>query len=187
MQLDRCAPCRHIAPVLRDIFVFSPGHCRYSTLDDGSTCTSRAAVASGLVRATRLCRGSCPLRTGTDCVGWRHYPLRRGLSGLHTVLRICPVSCVPQSANGLPQDLLVDVSTTCRSRPLSEGPLELPYQRPHPKCRTFHSDAIEKVIDDVVSRMKDPDLARLFENTFPVSPRPYSSVVPSATDLVLPA
>ncbi|KAI0103207.1 hypothetical protein GGR51DRAFT_257399 [Nemania sp. FL0031] len=52
-------------------------------------------------------------------------------------------------------------------RPLSEGPLELPYQRPHAKCRTFHSDAIEKVIDDVVSRMKDPDLARLFENTFP--------------------
>ncbi|KAI0817152.1 hypothetical protein GGR55DRAFT_619245 [Xylaria sp. FL0064] len=52
-------------------------------------------------------------------------------------------------------------------RPLSEGPLELPYQRPHPKCRTFHSDAIEKVIEDVVSRMKDPDLARLFENTFP--------------------
>ncbi|KAI1149565.1 hypothetical protein F4825DRAFT_47976 [Nemania diffusa] len=52
-------------------------------------------------------------------------------------------------------------------RPLSEGPLELPYQRPHPKCRTFHSDVIEKVIEDVISRMKDPDLARLFENTFP--------------------
>ncbi|KAI8946027.1 hypothetical protein F4801DRAFT_94112 [Xylaria longipes] len=51
--------------------------------------------------------------------------------------------------------------------PLSDGPLELPYQRPHPKCRTFHSDVIEKVIEDVVSRMKDPDLARLFENTFP--------------------
>ncbi|KAI1357605.1 hypothetical protein F5Y08DRAFT_323955 [Xylaria arbuscula] len=52
-------------------------------------------------------------------------------------------------------------------RPLSDGPLELPYQRPHPKCRTFHSDAIEKVIDDMVARIKDPDLARLFENTFP--------------------
>ncbi|RYP47593.1 hypothetical protein DL768_006379 [Monosporascus sp. mg162] len=51
--------------------------------------------------------------------------------------------------------------------PLSKGPLELPFQRPHPKCRTFHSDAIEKVIDDVTSRMKDPDLARLFENAFP--------------------
>ncbi|KAI0165026.1 glycoside hydrolase family 125 protein [Xylariaceae sp. FL1272] len=51
--------------------------------------------------------------------------------------------------------------------PLSEGPLELPFQRPHVKCRTFNSDAIEEVIEDVVSRMKDPDLARLFENTFP--------------------
>ncbi|KAI0022136.1 hypothetical protein F4780DRAFT_203345 [Xylariomycetidae sp. FL0641] len=52
-------------------------------------------------------------------------------------------------------------------RPFSEGPLELPYQRPNPRCRTFHSDAIEKVIEDITSRMADPDLARLFENTFP--------------------
>lgn len=52
-------------------------------------------------------------------------------------------------------------------QPLSEGPLRLPFQRPHPKCRTFHSDAVEKVIEDVTSRMKDPDLARLFENAFP--------------------
>ncbi|KAK0636894.1 hypothetical protein B0T17DRAFT_93594 [Bombardia bombarda] len=52
-------------------------------------------------------------------------------------------------------------------RPLSEGPLALPYQRPDPRCRTFQSDAIEKVIADITSRMKDPDLARLFENTFP--------------------
>ncbi|KAK7742518.1 hypothetical protein SLS63_000082 [Diaporthe eres] len=51
--------------------------------------------------------------------------------------------------------------------PNSEGPLQLPFQRPHPKCRTFHSDAVEKVIKDVTSRMKDPDLARLFENAFP--------------------
>ncbi|KAK3688433.1 hypothetical protein B0T22DRAFT_153659 [Podospora appendiculata] len=52
-------------------------------------------------------------------------------------------------------------------RPLSKGPLGLPYQRPDPRCRTFSSDAIEQVIDDVTSRMKDPDLARLFENAFP--------------------
>ncbi|KAI1435404.1 glycoside hydrolase family 125 protein [Xylaria sp. CBS 124048] len=51
--------------------------------------------------------------------------------------------------------------------PLSDGPLQLPYQRPHPKCRTFHSDAIEDVLRNVVARMKDPDLARLFENTYP--------------------
>ncbi|KAI2619183.1 glycoside hydrolase family 125 protein [Hypoxylon sp. NC1633] len=52
-------------------------------------------------------------------------------------------------------------------RPLSDGPLALPFQRPDPRCRTFISEAIEKVISDVTSRMKDPDLARLFENAFP--------------------
>ncbi|EOO03998.1 putative duf1237 domain protein [Phaeoacremonium minimum UCRPA7] len=52
-------------------------------------------------------------------------------------------------------------------RPLSDGPLQLPFQRPDKRCRTFHSDAIEKVIEDVTSRMKDKDLARLFENAFP--------------------
>ncbi|KAF6825466.1 duf1237 domain protein [Colletotrichum plurivorum] len=57
--------------------------------------------------------------------------------------------------------------STYPHRPLSEGPLGLPYQRPDPRCRTFRSDAIEKVIKDVTSRMKDPDLARLFENAFP--------------------
>ncbi|KAH9883795.1 glycoside hydrolase family 125 protein [Xylariomycetidae sp. FL2044] len=51
--------------------------------------------------------------------------------------------------------------------PRTDGPLELPYQRPDPRCRTFHSDAIEQVIADVTSRMKNPDLARLFENAFP--------------------
>ncbi|KAI5861599.1 glycoside hydrolase family 125 protein [Durotheca rogersii] len=57
--------------------------------------------------------------------------------------------------------------STYRHRPLSEGPLSLPFQRPDPRCRTFHSDAIEQVIQDVTSRMKDLDLARLFENAFP--------------------
>lgn len=51
--------------------------------------------------------------------------------------------------------------------PKSDGPLGLPFQRPHEKCRTFHSDGVEKVIEDITSRMKNPDLARLFENTFP--------------------
>ncbi|KAI4277851.1 MAG: hypothetical protein LQ337_001487 [Flavoplaca oasis] len=52
-------------------------------------------------------------------------------------------------------------------RPLSEGPLSLPYQRPISHCRTFSSPLVEKVIDDLTSRMKDKDLARLFENAFP--------------------
>lgn len=53
------------------------------------------------------------------------------------------------------------------SRPLSDGPLNLPYQRPALPCRTFTSQHVEKVIEDVTSRMTDKDLARLFENAFP--------------------
>ncbi|KIY49553.1 hypothetical protein FISHEDRAFT_65492 [Fistulina hepatica ATCC 64428] len=49
----------------------------------------------------------------------------------------------------------------------SSGPLGLPYMRPDPMCRTFNSTSVERVIDDMNSLLKDPDLARLFENTFP--------------------
>ncbi|KAF4506999.1 hypothetical protein G6O67_005678 [Ophiocordyceps sinensis] len=52
-------------------------------------------------------------------------------------------------------------------RPLSSGSLALPFQRPESRCRTFHSEEIERVIQEVTSRMADPDLARLFENAFP--------------------
>ncbi|KAG6060300.1 hypothetical protein E4U33_006965 [Claviceps sp. LM78 group G4] len=51
--------------------------------------------------------------------------------------------------------------------PFSSGPLKLPYMRPSEECRTFKSPAVEKVIEDMKTRIKDPDLARLFENTFP--------------------
>ncbi|KAJ6789133.1 hypothetical protein PWT90_01525 [Aphanocladium album] len=51
--------------------------------------------------------------------------------------------------------------------PYSEGPLKLPYMRPSEECRTFKSAAVEKVIEDMKARLKDPDLARLFENSFP--------------------
>lgn len=104
----------------------------------------------------------------------------RSQSSLATLL-LLPLGCLANSL-GSPQekplvdDTVVDWATVCPEYaryskyahgPHSEGPLELPYQRPHPKCRTFHSDAVEKVISDVTSRMKDPDLARLFENAFP--------------------
>ena len=56
---------------------------------------------------------------------------------------------------------------TMSSPPLSLGPLALPSQRPAPQCRTFYSDAVEKVIEDMNERIKDPDIARLFENAFP--------------------
>ncbi|KAG8719575.1 hypothetical protein FRC08_002502 [Ceratobasidium sp. 394] len=49
----------------------------------------------------------------------------------------------------------------------STGPLGLPFMRPPPQCRTFNSSAVEKVINQMKARLKDPDVARLFENTFP--------------------
>lgn len=53
------------------------------------------------------------------------------------------------------------------SRPYSEGSMQLPFQRPSTHCRTFTSSKVDKIIEDVTGKMKDPDLARLFENAFP--------------------
>lgn len=52
-------------------------------------------------------------------------------------------------------------------RPFSKGPLQLPFQRPATHCRTFSSQLVEDIIDDVTSKMEDQDLARIFENAFP--------------------
>ena len=45
--------------------------------------------------------------------------------------------------------------------------MNLPFQRPTESCRTFSSDSVEKVIDDVTSRLVDKDLAQLFRNAYP--------------------
>ena len=72
-----------------------------------------------------------------------------------------------------------DTGTSCRatpwtnlaslssSPPYSDGPLNLPFQRPTPECRTFAASAVEQVIENVTSRMVDDDLAQLFRNAFP--------------------
>ncbi|KAH7345050.1 Six-hairpin glycosidase-like protein [Rhizoctonia solani] len=49
----------------------------------------------------------------------------------------------------------------------SAGVLGLPFMRPPPECRTFNSSSVEAVVDQMKKRLKDPDVARLFENTFP--------------------
>ncbi|BFZ56503.1 hypothetical protein PYCC9005_003550 [Savitreella phatthalungensis] len=51
--------------------------------------------------------------------------------------------------------------------PLSRGPIGLPFQRPSVACRTFRSEGVERLIEHTKSRIRDPDLARLFENCFP--------------------
>ncbi|KPI35093.1 uncharacterized protein AB675_1371 [Cyphellophora attinorum] len=52
-------------------------------------------------------------------------------------------------------------------KPFSEGPLKLSSQRPHPACRKFKSEGVEKVLEDLLPHFKDPDLAKLFENAYP--------------------
>jgi meiotically up-regulated gene 157 (Mug157) protein len=51
--------------------------------------------------------------------------------------------------------------------PLSNGKFEYPFMRPAPKCRTFTSNAVERLIVDLKKKVKDVDLARLIENCLP--------------------
>ncbi|KAI1336982.1 glycoside hydrolase family 125 protein [Xylariaceae sp. FL0016] len=51
--------------------------------------------------------------------------------------------------------------------PFSSGKYQLSYQRPEPACRKFNLSEVEETITDMKDVVKDPDLYRLFENTFP--------------------
>ncbi|KAK8065957.1 hypothetical protein PG997_012704 [Apiospora hydei] len=60
----------------------------------------------------------------------------------------------------------VDYSTQTHS-PASSGKYALSYMRPAPGCRTYNLSEVEQTIEDMRSTVADPDLFRLFENTFP--------------------
>ncbi|QIX00537.1 hypothetical protein AMS68_006054 [Peltaster fructicola] len=51
--------------------------------------------------------------------------------------------------------------------PFTEGRFRLPYMRPDPACRTFNSSIVEASIVRVSQDINDPDLKRLFQNTYP--------------------
>ena len=51
--------------------------------------------------------------------------------------------------------------------PFSSGRYNLSYQRPDPACRTFTSDIVEATIQQFNTTIADPDLFRLFENSYP--------------------
>ena len=51
--------------------------------------------------------------------------------------------------------------------PYSGGQYNLSYQRPAPACRTFNSTMVEYAVIRVSQNIADPDLRRLFINTFP--------------------
>ncbi|KAI2631183.1 glycoside hydrolase family 125 protein [Xylaria nigripes] len=54
-----------------------------------------------------------------------------------------------------------------RHEPFSTGAYALSYQRPEPACRTFNSTGVEKAVSRMKNNIADPDLFRLFENTYP--------------------
>lgn len=51
--------------------------------------------------------------------------------------------------------------------PPSAGSRQFPLVRPPPECRTFTVPAVEAYIEQMEGTIKDPDLYRLFQNSFP--------------------
>lgn len=56
---------------------------------------------------------------------------------------------------------------TRKHPPFSHGSLQLPFMRPPEPCRTFKSKPIDDLISQYKDKMKDADLYRIFENSFP--------------------
>lgn len=54
-----------------------------------------------------------------------------------------------------------------KQQPWSKGWRKFPYSRPPKECRTFNLPSMEKLIEKMKGVIKDPDLSRLFENSFP--------------------
>ena len=50
---------------------------------------------------------------------------------------------------------------------LSTGKYQLGFQRPPPECRTYKSEEVEQKIEEMKSAIAEPDLFRLFENSYP--------------------
>ena len=89
--------------------------------------------------------------------------------GLATTLSALWVSLATAAAqNGLPEDCPgYNTVAGRRNEPFSEGRHALPYQRPEERCRTFVVPEVDAAIEQMKDTIEDPDLFRLFENTFP--------------------
>jgi len=72
---------------------------------------------------------------------------------------------LPQVFNGTCPDYLVYAEEY--HGPFSSGSFNLSYQRPPQQCRTFFSQDVEDTIERLNASIVDPDLARLFENSYP--------------------
>ncbi|KAK3329409.1 hypothetical protein B0H66DRAFT_23468 [Apodospora peruviana] len=54
-----------------------------------------------------------------------------------------------------------------KPEPLSTGRRKFPYVRPPPECRKFRLPAMEALLERMKTVITDPDLFRLFENSYP--------------------
>ncbi|EME47318.1 hypothetical protein DOTSEDRAFT_124766 [Dothistroma septosporum NZE10] len=59
------------------------------------------------------------------------------------------------------------VYSTEQHGPFSGGRYNLSYQRPAPRCRTFKSSVVEQKVEEMAGKITDPDLSRLFLNSYP--------------------
>jgi meiotically up-regulated gene 157 (Mug157) protein len=92
-----------------------------------------------------------------------------------STLKATPVLAIPSQQDPIPvQEPIKEPScpdygfyASQRHPPFSEGKYNLPFMRPIEKCRTFKSDDVERKIEQVKKAIRDPDLRRLFENTYP--------------------
>lgn len=74
------------------------------------------------------------------------------------------LACVAAAAADCPD--YYDYSTLPHP-PYSGGVYNLSYMRPDPACRTFNSSVVERTVDQVSQEINDPDLQRLFVNSYP--------------------
>ncbi|KAK4452702.1 hypothetical protein QBC34DRAFT_483238 [Podospora aff. communis PSN243] len=61
----------------------------------------------------------------------------------------------------------LEYSQRRHAEPVSAGRYAMSYMRPPKECRTVVVDAVDDLISVIVDYISDPDLARLFENTYP--------------------
>lgn len=79
------------------------------------------------------------------------------------------VATPTQAQEPLPKVDCPNFEQYMRSRPgpQSTGHRKFPLVRPPPECRTYPVPAVEEYITKMQDKIKDPDLYRLFENSFP--------------------
>ncbi|KAL8322898.1 hypothetical protein RB597_008589 [Gaeumannomyces tritici] len=78
-----------------------------------------------------------------------------------------PVTPVPAPAAPAPTCLKFEELQRQKPGPASAGKRKFPLVRPPPGCRTYNLSSLEALLVRMKTVIKDPDLYRLFENSYP--------------------